>query len=116
MANAEKGNHWGRRMGDHRSIGDGAGRAGAASAETPAACAHERYWAGSLPESVNLHLAQAKSGCSPAFVPRPSIENTASATGRAKAQPAGQHAAGFAERWDRHSFPATDVAASASIA
>src|SRR5258705_8694840 len=42
-ADAKKGNHWPRRMGYHGSVGNGAGRARAASTATPAAHSHGRY-------------------------------------------------------------------------
>jgi hypothetical protein len=42
-ADAKKGNHWTRRMGCHGSVGNGAGRARAASTETPTARPYGRY-------------------------------------------------------------------------
>src|SRR3981189_322291 len=42
-ADAQKGNHRSRRMGFHRSTGNGAGRAGAASTETPTAGPYGGY-------------------------------------------------------------------------
>src|SRR3984957_283867 len=41
-SDAKKGSHGPRRMGDHGSPGDGAGRAGAAASKTPAAHAYGR--------------------------------------------------------------------------
>src|SRR5260370_691466 len=42
-ADAKKGNHWPRRMGYHRSIGNCADRARAASTATPTAHSYGRY-------------------------------------------------------------------------
>src|SRR5258705_8143948 len=42
-ADAKKGNHWPRRMGCHGSVGNGAGRARAASTATPTARPYGRY-------------------------------------------------------------------------